>query len=134
LIKEAAKTEPPSRIVITESYGGSVGGTLINLFYLKKLKVPLVLTGKCYSACTYFLNADLVCYTQDTVFGFHGASHKDTPDVPDKGVNSQTILLYPIKLQEFLVQTKALETTKVLWILNAKGTAELDTSNRICPN
>jgi hypothetical protein len=47
---------------------------LTKLYYLKKTKIPVRISGACFSACTMYLSLPNVCVGHNAIFGFHQGS------------------------------------------------------------
>lgn len=64
---------PPNVFVVNGDHGGVIREYTQRVYTLNQRGVQVVIDGLCASACTLYLTADKVCFTQRATFGFHSA-------------------------------------------------------------
>lgn len=68
---------PPTTRVVTYDMGGNFAARQRDLARLRADATPVAITGRCASACTFFLDLPTACVTPDAVLMFHGPQKQE---------------------------------------------------------
>lgn len=128
-VEEAAAAHAKNeQLVIWNNYGGEFGQVAsVRNMIREGLKVHIV--GVCASACTILLaEKENVTYSKDAVFVFHGSA---APSSSVEAQNKRIISIFAPKLQEYLIETKAVTDPNRVVKIPAYELAEMDWEYRI---
>ena len=81
-------------VVVVDDAGGGIAERAEELQRLRASGRPVVIAGRCASACTLYLSLDRVCVTGRAVLQFHAPS--------DPGLSQIFMALYPPSIRRWI--------------------------------
>lgn len=110
------KSDFGSEVRIWSHFGGSVGKQAMATLIQIRRDVSVTIVNKCFSACTMlFVLENKLTWKCTAVFGFHAVTNQTTKLINVESTETFNNV-YPIKLQQYLASTQALERTSLTQI------------------
>lgn len=131
----------PDTIIIADSPGGNLSGTMATLAEAFICETEFVISGECYSGCTLYLTLppERICLTEEALFFFHGPAMdrdlyeaiygtKATEEIVETNriyATNYMMNVYPEWLRPWLEESGALNENSVFTGISQEGIEEI---------
>lgn len=111
-----------------------LGGRVVDYRMEARANKPRLINGLCASACTLYLTSPTTCYTDRSVFIFHGVSSTGEDGVKRYSPNSSAVFAHYFwpKLTKYLQDNNALRSDEYHFSVTGAQIRSMDSIDRHC--